>query len=100
MRISAKKNSVKIASTIIICVMALVFVVLIVQFTNIITMKNRERNLMATYERTQKQIEEYDELIDYIDYNNGTYSQEFLESYAREVYGWGKADRIYYENNK
>ena len=63
-------------------------------------MKNRERNLMATYERTQKQIEEYDELIDYIDYNNGTYSQEFLESYAREVYGWGKADRIYYENNK
>ena len=80
--------------------MALVFVVLIVQFTNIITMKNRERNLMATYERTQKQIEEYDELIDYIDYNNGTYSQEFLESYAREVYGWGKADRIYYENNK
>ena len=91
-----KNNKIKILSTILICVLVLLLVILIVQFTNIITLKNKQKKLQTTYEQTQKQIEEYDQLIDYIDYSNGEYSQEFLEDYAREVYGWGKSDRKYF----
>ena len=91
-----KNNKIKLLSTILICVLVLLLVILIIQFTNIITLKNKQKKLEATYKQTQQQIEEYDELIDYIDYSNGEYSQEFLENYAREVYGWGKTNRKYY----
>lgn len=91
-----KNNKIKILSTILICVLVLLLVILIIQFTNIITLKNKQKKLETTYKQTQQQIEEYDELIDYIDYSNGEYNQEFLESYAREVYGWGKTNRKYY----
>jgi len=96
MRGSGQKNSIKIVSTILICVMVLLFVILIVQFTNIINLKNKEKKLNTAYKQTQQQVEEYDDLLDYIDYNNGEYNQEFLENYAREVYGWGKSNRTYY----
>ena len=96
MKTIAKTNKVKILSTILICVMALLLIILIIQFTNLITLKGKQKKLETAYAQTQRQMEEYDELIDYIDYSNGEYSQEFLESYAREVYGWGKTNRTYY----
>jgi cell division protein FtsB len=89
-------GKIKALSTILICVLVLLLVILIAQFTNIMTLKNKQKKLETTYQHTQQQIEEYNELIDYINYSNGEYSQEFLESYAREVYGWGKANRHYY----
>jgi cell division protein FtsB len=82
--------------TILICVLVLLVVILIAQFTNIVTLKNKEKQLNAAYRQNQQQIEEYDELLDYINYSNGEYNQDFLESYAREVYGWGKANKTYY----
>ena len=95
MRSGSGKNSIKVVGTILICVLVLLVAILIIQFTNIITLKNKEKKLNATYRQNQQQIEEYDELLDYINYSNGEYNQDFLESYAREVYGWGKADRYY-----
>lgn len=91
-----KSSKIKALCTILICVLVLLFVILVAQFTNIITLKNKQKKLEATYQHTQQQIEEYDELIDYINFSDGEYSQEFLESYAREVYGWGKTNRHYY----
>ena len=99
MRASSQKNSIKIVGAILICIFVLLFTILVVQFTNIINLKNKEKKLETAYKQTQEQIEQYDELIDYIDYNDGTYSQEFLENYAREVYGWGKNNRKYYTSN-
>ena len=93
---TAKSGAMKIWSTIIICMMVLLLVILIVQFTNIINMKNKQKKLELAYKETQEQIQEYDELIDYINYSDGEYNQDFLENYAREVYGWGKANRKYY----
>ena len=90
------KSSTKIISTILICVMALLLVILIIQFTNLINLKNKQKQLETSYKRTQEQIEEYDELLDYINDNNGSYNQEFLEKYAREYYGWGKSNRKYF----
>lgn len=96
MRSSSGKSSIKVVGTILICVLVLLVVILIAQFTNIVTLKNKEKQLNAAYRQNQQQIEEYDELLDYINYSNGEYNQDFLESYAREVYGWGKADKTYY----
>jgi len=95
MRSGSGKNSIKVVGTILICVLVLLVAILIIQFTNIMTLKNKEKKLNAAYKQNQQQIEEYDELIDYINYSNGEYSQDFLENYAREFYGWGKADRYY-----
>lgn len=98
MRGNGQRNSIKIISTVLICILALLVVILIVQFTNIINLKNKEKQLNTAYKHTQQKIEEYDDLLDYIDYNNGEYNQEFLENYAREVYGWGKSGRTYYSS--
>lgn len=95
MKAYGQKNSIKILCAILICIFVLLSIILIVQFTNIINLKNKEKKLAAAYKQNQQQIEEYDEMLDYID-DNGTYNQEFLENYAREVYGWGKANRKYY----
>ena len=95
MKAYRQKNSIKILSAILICIFVLLSIILIVQFTNIINLKNKEKKLAAAYKQNQQQIEEYDEMLDYID-DNGTYNQEFLENYAREVYGWGKTNRKYY----
>ena len=99
MKSASSKNSIKIVGTILICVMVLLLIILVIQFANIINLKNKQKKLSTTCQQTQKQIEEYDELLDYINFNNGEYNQEFLESYAREVYGWGKDGRTYYEKN-
>lgn len=96
MRSGSSRNSIKVVSTILICVLVLLVAILIVQFANIVALKNKERKLEATYKQNQQQIEEYDELLDYINYSNGEYNQDFLENYAREVYGWGKANKTYY----
>ena len=96
MKASSQKNSIKILSAILICIFVVLFIILIVQFTNIINLKNKEKKLASAYKQTQEQIEEYDKMLDYIDYNDGIYNQEFLENYAREVYGWGKEGRKYY----
>ena len=95
MKAFKQRNSIKILSAILICVFVLLLIILTFQFTNIINLKNKEKKLAAAYKQNQQQIEEYDEMIDYID-EDGTYNQEFLENYAREVYGWGKANRKYY----
>lgn len=92
------KQTVKLISTIVVCITAVLFVVLLFQFAKIVSLKTKQRHLKTTIEQTQKQITEYDELLDYIQFNDGEYSQEFLENYAREVYGWGKAGRTYYTN--
>lgn len=92
------KQVVKIISIISACLTAVLFVVLLFQFAKIITLKNKQKALKKTIEVKQEQIVEYDKLIDYIDFENGEYSQEFLENYAREVYGWGKTNRTYYTN--
>lgn len=96
MRSHSSKNSIKVVGTILICVLVLLSIILIIQFTNIVTLKNKEKKLNAAYKQNQQQIQEYDELLDYINYSNGEYNQDFLESYAREVYGWGKTNRTYY----
>ena len=96
MKAYGQKNSIKILSAILICIFVILLIILTFQFTNIISLKNKEKKLATAYKQNQQQIEEYDELIDYIDYSDGQYSQEFLESYAREVYGWGKSNRKYY----
>jgi len=96
MRSRSQKNSIKIVSAILICIFIVLLMILTTQFVNIINLKNKEKKLAAAYKQTQEQIAEYDEMLDYIDYNNGSYSQEFLENYAREVYGWGKSNRKYY----
>ena len=90
------KQVVKIISIISACLTAVLFVVLLFQFAKIITLKNKQKALKKTIEVKQEQIVDYDILIVYIDFENGEYSQEFLEDYAREVYGWGKTDRQYY----
>lgn len=92
------KQTVKLISTIVVCITAILFVVLLFQFAQIVSLKTKQKHLKTTIEQTQKQITEYDELLDYIQFNDGEYSQEFLENYAREVYGWGKAGRTYYTN--
>ncbi len=92
------KQVVKIISIISACLTAVLFVVLLFQFAKIITLKNKQKALKKTIEVKQEQIVDYDKLIDYIDFENGEYSQEFLENYAREVYGWGKTNRTYYTN--
>ena len=96
MRSYSSRNPIKIVGTILICVLVLLAIILVVQFTNIVTLKNKEKKLNTAYQQTQQQIEEYDELLDYMNYSNGEYNQDFLESYAREVYGWGKSNRTYY----
>lgn len=90
------KQTVKIISLITIIVTAILFIVLLFQSAKIITLRNKQKQLNKTIAKTQEEIVEYDKLLDYIDYQNGEYSQEFLEDYAREVYGWGKTDRKYY----
>ena len=96
MRASSQKNSIKIIGAILVCIFVVLLIILTAQFVNIMNLKNKEKKLATAYKHTQEQIEEYDEMIDYIDYNNGSYNQEFLENYAREVYGWGKSNRKYY----
>lgn len=90
------KQTVKIISLITVIITAILFVVLLFQFAKIITLKNKQKQLNKTLIKTQEEIVEYDKLLDYIDYQNGEYNQEFLEDYAREVYGWGKTDRKYF----
>ena len=92
------KQTVKIVTTIVVCITAVLFVVLLFQFAKIVSLKTKQSHLNTTIEQTQKQIAEYDELLDYINFKDGEYSQEFLEDYAREVYGWGKPGRTYYTN--
>ncbi len=90
------KQTVKLISIISICLTAILFVVLLFQFAKIVTLKNRQKALRSTISQKQTEIVEYDELLDYIGYEDGEYNQEFLENYAREVYGWGKPGRKYY----
>lgn len=94
---SNRSNSkIKALSTILICVMVLLLIILVIQFANLLTLKGKQRKLETTYRQTQEQIEEYNDLLDYMGYSDGEYSQEFLEDYAREVYGWGKSNRKYF----
>ena len=96
MKISQQKTSTKVFMTILICLLVVLLVAVTIQFSVIINKKNKQAKLQATLQKTEQQIKEYDELLDYINYRNGEYSEEFLSSYAREVLGWGKADKTYY----
>lgn len=93
-----KKQTVKLISVITIVITAILAVILLFQFAKIISLKSKQKHLKTTIAEQQTKIAEYDDLLDYIDFENGEYSQEFLENYAREVYGWGKTDRKYFSN--
>lgn len=94
----SKKQTVKLISTITIIITSILIVILLFQFAKIISLKSKQKRLKATIAEQQAKIAEYDDLLDYIDFENGEYSQEFLENYAREVYGWGKTNRKYFSN--
>lgn len=96
MKGNSPKTSVKVFTTILICILVVLTIALIIQFTAILSKKNKQAKLETAYKQTQTKIQEYDELLDYINYRNGDYSEEFLSNYAREVLGWGKAGNKYY----
>lgn len=93
-----KKQTVKLISVITIVITAILAVILLFQFAKIISLRSKQKHLKTTISEQQTKIAEYDDLLDYINFENGEYSQEFLENYAREVYGWGKTDRKYFSN--
>ena len=83
-------------TTIITCIIMFVcLIILTLQFIKIANLRDKSNNL-ATYKSEMiEQINAYDTTNDY--YNNNR--SEYLESYAREVLGWGMAGETWYTSN-
>lgn len=71
-------------------------IVLVFQFIKIANLKQKTENLETYKQELVQQINEYDSANAYYS-NNRT---EYLENYAREVLGWGKADDTWYTSGK
>ena len=67
-------------------------IVLLYEFIRIANLKSTQNKLQSNLDSVQTQVYEYAEKNAY--YENRA---NFLEEYAREVYGWGKTDRTYFE---
>lgn len=82
--------------TIIACVAIFVCtIILTFQFIKIANLKEKTRNLNTYRNELIEQINTYDTTNDY--YNNNR--TEYLESYAREVLGWGLDGETWYTKN-
>lgn len=87
-----KLKGIKI-TTIIACVIVFVcIIVLTIQFIKIGNLKEKNRNLEAYKSELIESINNYDTTNDF--YNNNR--TEYLESYAREVLGWGQDGETWY----
>lgn len=84
------------ASTIIICITLFICVIILAfQFVKMANLRNKQNNLELYKSELTQQIQTYDATNNY--YNN---QDEYFESYAREVLGWGLSDEVWYTISK
>ena len=89
-----KTKKTKIITIILSVVLFTCAIILTFQFVRIANLNSTQKKLQSNLNGLQTDIVEYTE-------RNAYYAdrQNFLEEYARDVYGWGKADRTYFELN-
>lgn len=85
-----KFTTVLICSLLFLCIITLTF-----QFVKITNLKQKSSNLTSYRSELIDQINTYDATNSY--YNNNR--TEYLESYAREVLGWGLDNETWYTGN-
>ena len=87
-----KVKSIKITTAITFVIMFICIIVLTIQFVKIANLKEKNKNLVEYKQELVNDINNYNSTNSY--YNNNR--SEYLEDYAREVLGWGKADEIWF----
>lgn len=98
MKISGKKNSIKVWITIMILVIAVCFFVLLFEFVKISNLKSKNNDLKKSYQNLQQQYADLDSKLNYVGDPDNPYSNynNYLEDYAREVLNWGKSGHEYF----
>lgn len=87
-----KTKTLKILTIVLSAVIFVSAVILLYEFIRIANLKSTQKKLQSNLDATTNAVYEYsDKNAYYADRAN------FLEEYAREVYGWGKTDRTYFE---
>lgn len=86
---------VKITTILTFVLMFICIIVLTFQFIQINNLRKKTENLESYKSEIVEKINTYDTANDY--YNNNR--TEYLESYAREVLGWGMTGETWYKAN-
>ena len=87
-----KVKTIKIVTAITFVVMFICIIVLALQFVKIANLKEKNQSLNSYKQELINEISNYNSANSYYDNNQS----EYLENYAREVLGWGKADETWY----
>lgn len=90
-----KEKIIKLITSITVAVIFILLIILAFQLIKIGNLKEKSKNLNAYKTELVREINNYNSTNTYYDNNR----VEYLESYAREVLGWGEQDETWYTSS-